>query len=102
MEELELQEDIYCFTFFKFIHEYDPSIQKDLLIKCTVTFVFQMSLIYFIFIESGGIRSVVTGNYSRNFSRIICGYLLHYNIIPEIGCALGLMTYVKTNRRNFN
>jgi len=59
-------------------------------------------LIYFIFAESGGISSVVTGTYELNFSRVICGYLLHYNIIPEVRCALGLMVYVKNNRRNFN
>lgn len=40
MEELELQEDIYCFTYFKFIYEYNPAVQKDLVIKCAVTFVF--------------------------------------------------------------
>jgi len=102
MEELELQEDIYCFTFFKFIHEYDPSIQKDLLIKCVVTFVFQTCLIYFIFADSGGLSSVIVGDYTLNFSRMICGYLLHYNIIPEVRCAIGQMVYIKNNRRGFN
>jgi len=102
MEELELQEDIYCFTYFKFIHGYDPSVQKDLLIKFMVTFVFQVCLIYFIFAESGGLSSVIVGNYTLNFSRMICGYLLHYNIIPEIRCSIGLMVYIKNNRRGFN
>ena len=40
MEELELQEDIYCFTYFKFIHDYNPAVQKDLIIKCMVTYIF--------------------------------------------------------------
>ena len=26
MEELLLQEDIYCFTYFKFIHGYNPAV----------------------------------------------------------------------------
>jgi len=45
---------------------------------------------------------MVTGTYELNFSRIVCGYLLHYNIIPEVRCAIGLMVYIKNNRRNFN
>lgn len=61
-----------------------------------------MMLIYYIFLESGGVNSVVVGNFSLNFSRIICGYLLHYNIIPEVRSALAMMKYIKNNRGNFN
>ena len=102
MIQLNLEEDIYCYTYFKFISGYNPSVQKDLLIKCMVTFVFQFFLIFFIFGESGGINSVVVGSYQLNFSRMVCGYLLHYNIIPEVRSAIDLMAYVKNNPRNFN
>ena len=40
MEKLELQADIYCYTYYKFIVDYNPSVQKDLKIKCMCTFFF--------------------------------------------------------------
>ena len=58
MLQLELQSDIYCYTFFKFMDGYNPSVQKDLIIKCMCTFFFQIGLVYLIIQSSGGMDDV--------------------------------------------
>jgi hypothetical protein len=75
---------------------------RDLCIKCAITFVFQYALVMLIIRESYGLSNVYQGDAYLNATRFICAYLLHYSIIPEVRCAIGLLKYIKNNRSKFN
>ena len=38
MEKLELQVDIYCVTFIKFMED-EPLLHKELMLKCVIAFI---------------------------------------------------------------
>ena len=52
--------------------------------------------------ESYGLSNVYQGDLYLNATRLICAYLLHYSIIPEIRCSIGLLKYIVNNRSKFN
>ena len=39
-EKLILQPDIYCYTFLKYLKSRNPIIQRELTLKCIITFLF--------------------------------------------------------------
>ena len=45
-EVLELEEDIYCFTYLEIIKEDDPKIHRELMLKCVLAFMMQIILCY--------------------------------------------------------
>lgn len=48
---LEFQNDIYCITFVKFIQSNDAMLHRELMLKCALTFCFQVLLIYLVAFE---------------------------------------------------
>ena len=101
MCDLELSEDIYCITFISFLKD-TPLRHRELMLKSSITFIMQTSLIYLITVEAikneeGG-GGIYAGAWTINLMRIFCAFLLHMSIISEIRCSLDLMKYAKNNR----
>ena len=67
---------------------------RNLYQKCCITFFFQVSLIFFVMDEGG---EFVRGSFQMNSTRIICSYLLHLIIMPEVRCSIDMMKYIKNN-----
>ena len=97
---LELQCDIYCIAFVKFRCN-DPISHRELVLKSIVAFLLQMLLIAFVWYESNTTGQIFMGDPILNTCRIVCAYLLHLIIVPEVRCALGLMSYSKQHSVKF-
>ena len=69
------------------------------MLKCALTFIFQIMLVWLIRDEKGG--NVYTGNVLQNLGRFICAILLHISIMPEIFCAINLLKFVRHNSNGF-
>merc|ERR1712216_371651 len=101
MVPLELQEDIYCITFIKLLKQKgEHEMLRVLYQKCCIAFFFQMSLVFFVAQENRG-EPHFRGDYKINCTRVICSYLLHLLIMPEVRCALDMMKYTKNNASSF-
>mgnify|MGYP006096906751 CR=1 FL=1 len=103
--KLLLQEDIYALTFLQFIKtktKLRPSLRKDFVLKCILTFIIQLSLSVLIFIDSDNAKPVI-GNHQLNMTRFLCSVLLHLQILPEIKTSVEMMRYtVMQDPKAFN
>jgi len=61
----------------------------------------QMMLIWLVLSDAKGLDNIYNGTWQLNSSRLICAFLLHMSIVPEIKCALDLMKYAKFNKKTF-
>ena len=104
--ELELSEDIYCITFIKFLKD-EPLVQRELMMKSVIAFIMQAVLIGLISFEAikqadFGTINIYSGTWKINCTRLLCAFLLHMTVVPEVRTALDLMKYAKNNGNNFN
>jgi len=99
-EFLELEVDIYCITFLKF-RTPDPILHRELLLKSVIAYIMQMMLISLVISETDGFSSAHDGTFKLNCSRLICAFLLHMSLVPEMRCAFSLMNYAKHNQDKF-
>lgn len=92
--KFELIPDIYCYTFLQLTKGKSVSVEKELFLKSTFSFMLQVLLTFLNYYGSGGIQSVFHGDIQINLVRLICAFLLHFSIIPEIKIGLVMMEYV--------
>ena len=69
------------------------------MIKSGLTFSFQMILIWLIRDEKG--FNILMGNIEINLARVICAFILHIMIMPEINCSINLMRFTRNNTSGF-
>lgn len=89
--------DIYTLTFLEFHQSDNPVFHKELMLKSTLTFFMQITLIFMVRHEQQGFSGIFLGDVYLNSARIICCILLHLNIIPEILDGINLMRFAKDN-----
>ena len=46
--------------------------------------------------------NIYSGTWKINCTRLLCAFLLHMTVVPEVRCALDLMKFAKNNGNNFN
>ena len=61
-----------------------------------------MILIFLVFDSTNTLENTFSGSYYLNCSRVVCSFLLHIMIMPEVRTALELMRYAKQNPKGFN
>lgn len=81
---VDLWQDIYCLTVLKLITENNPKLHRELIFKCVVCFGLQVALCIFVINDTEGIEGIYTGGAKINGVRLICTYLLHMMIMPEL------------------
>lgn len=96
---LNFSSDIYCTTFIKFMTSNDAILHRELMLKCALTFIFQILLIQLVAFEKP--IEVYQGDVKINLARFVCAIILHIQIIPEVFCALNLMRFVSHNESGF-
>ena len=86
-----------------FIIESNPVVHRQLIIKSAIAFILQMMLIVLLMrSQLGDISSgVYQGDIQVNFSRIICAFLLHIFVVPEIKTSMSMMMYATQNPKRF-
>ena len=69
------------------------------MIKCIMSFMIQLSLVFLIDLEKSTVFPGKT--FQINAARLVCAFLLHLSIITEIKTAIGMMTYITHNADQF-
>lgn len=101
-----MDDDIYCIGFIMFYSE-DSHAEKDrLVLKCFFTFLVQMAffatLLYqYMVNDNGFFESIQIGNASLNVARILCAFLLHVQVMPEVIQAKNMMSFALKNPDRF-
>lgn len=102
---LELQDDIYCATYLAFLRESKPCLHQNMMIKVSLVFVLQVCIIVLLFQyyqkKEGIFNHIDIGEPSINSARLICCFLLHIQLIPEVRCALDMFLYAKIQPQKF-
>jgi hypothetical protein len=102
MYKLELQKDIYSFTYFKFATDHNPVLLGELSVKCFITIFVQLALIAFKLEEMGRKNErIYRGDAILNFVRIICAIIMHLSLYPEIKVSLSMFQYAVNNDKVF-
>ena len=102
MRELDLWEDIYCLTILKLLKENNPKLHGELILKCLVCFCTQVFIGLSVIHETEGLGAVFTGGTMLNGVRLMCTFLLHMMIMPEIKNSLQLIRFSIINAEKFN
>ena len=103
-DELLLEDDVYCKTFYLFLKTSNTQVHGQFFSKVMLTCGTQAGLISLLYIEMTRKENL---NWSEPcklsviIARIICCLLLHVQIIPEINSALGMMRYALDNADEF-
>lgn len=107
--EVELEADIYSAGFITFLKSNSPKKLDRMALKCFWTFVFQILLVNLLFYNyaiekttdgmrfKGFFHDIFVGDPSLNLSRIICSFLLHVSVLPEIRSAKDMISFSKKN-----
>ena len=93
--------DIYCLTFVELVSYNNPQMAKELYLKSTIAFIFQCLLGLLFWSSSKGLGSINVGDMNMNCTRLLCVFLLHFIIIPEIKLGLQMLQYAKNNHSKF-
>lgn len=116
MHEVQLEQDIYCIGFITFLKSESPKKLDRIVLKCIWTFIIQISLLCLLVYafgtertkegtklkEEGIFKDIVVGDPTLNMSRMICAFLLHVTIIPEIKSAKDMLSFAKKNPSKFS
>lgn len=92
--KLNLQSDIYSYTFYKFVTSENPFLHGELMIKCFLTITIQVMIIYLRFeeaiMEQGEIKN---GTPELNCVKLACAFFMHLQLYPEIEISLGMIRF---------
>lgn len=112
--EIELENDIYCIGFVTFLKADGPKRLNKVVQKCVWTFVFQLLLLgllaYGFAVEKGPegqqwkglLEDIYAGDPSLNMARIVCAFLLHISVLPEVRSAKMMLSFAKKNVTSFS
>jgi hypothetical protein len=93
-DKLALESDIYSYAFFKFIHDHNPILLGELMLKCFMTIMVQFALIYFKYTETKKKElAVYPGTPTLNGVRIICTLIMHLYMYPEIATSIQMLQF---------
>ena len=71
------------------------------MLKSFMAFVVQVLLCYLVYGETKGWDDIFTGRAPLNGVRLVCSFLLHISIMPEIKNSLDMLWYTINNKQNF-
>jgi hypothetical protein len=71
------------------------------MLKSVMAFVVQILLCALVYGETKGWDDIFTGRAQLNGVRLVCSFLLHISIMPEIKNSLDMIRYALNNKSNF-
>ena len=102
MIRLELQNDIYSYTYLKIHNDKNPFLHGELMIKCFLTIIIQIMIMVLRFREAIQNRGeIVYGTPELNAVRLCCAFFMHLQLYPEIEVSLNMIRYANTHMENF-
>lgn len=113
-QEVFLTEDIYCIAFLTFIKGGTSRQLDRLVLKCVFTFALQIMIVGLMLMQylnvdasgdsftmGGFFNGISAGTPSVNLTRIVCCFLLHVTILPEMTVAGEMLRFGKKNPTAF-
>jgi len=92
--KLDLQSDIYSYTYFVIWGDSNHYRHAELMIKCFLTIIIQLSLIYLRFTEAiSSDVPLVPGTPELNIIRLTSAFFMHIQLYPEIKISLEMIKY---------
>jgi hypothetical protein len=103
LDTLSLESDIYSYTYFKFATEKNPILLGDLMVKCFMSIMIQIMLTYFKYdtVIVDGESPVFRGDAKLNVVRLICAFIMHIQMYPEVNASLRMLQYAVNNHEQF-
>jgi hypothetical protein len=100
--KLDLQNDIYSYTYFKIWSDTNHYRHAELMIKCFLAIIIQVSLIYLRFTEAiNSPMPLVPGTPELNIIRLTSAFFMHVQLYPEIQVSLEMIKYSVFNQEKF-
>ena len=102
-DELELQEDdIYSYTFFKFIYCKNEMLLAELMMLLFITIFIQIGVIVLMF-QSKTLRDapIFVGDAQINITRLMSAYILHVYLHPSTQLAIDMLQYITYKGKTF-
>lgn len=112
--EVELEKDVYSVGFLTFLKSNSPKKLDRVVLKCMWTAAFQCLLVGLLFYNyafekifgrpkfKGYFQEIFVGDPSLNLTRMVCAFLLHVSILPEIRSAKDMLSFAKKNIHSFS
>jgi hypothetical protein len=113
--EVKIEEDIYCLGFLTFLTTDSPKFMSEVVLKSIFTLLFQIMIVVFMMFEylnvdtSGEglevgslLNDVFYGTPALNLTRIVCCFLLHLSLLPELQSAKSMLDFVRKNPTAFH
>lgn len=116
MQEIKLEEDIYCIGFLVFLNSDCSQTQGKVVLKAIFTLTFQFMIVGLMVYEyldvgtSAAVKSMLgrylngveVGTPSVNMARIITCFLLHLELLPELDSAKHMLSFARRNPTSFS
>lgn len=115
LNEVKIEEDIYCLGFLAFLTTDSPKLMSEVVLKAIFTLLFQIMIVVFMMFEylnvdtSGEgvsmgnlLDDVFYGTPSLNLTRVVCCFLLHLSLLPELQSAKSMLDFVRKNPTVFH
>ena len=100
-ETLDLQVDIYSYTFFQFAKSDNTTKISELMGMCFAAFTIQVGILISKYSETMENETpVFVGDIKINMARIVAAYIMHLMFYPEIKVAMQMIHYAVYNREN--
>jgi hypothetical protein len=100
--KLNLQSDIYSYTFYKFVVSENPFLHGELMIKCFLAITIQVMIIYLRFKEAVDEQGYIeNGSPELNCVKLACAFFMHLQLYPEIEISLGMIRFGVYNQERF-
>lgn len=119
-EEVELAEDIYCIGFLVFLTSDSPKQMSNVVLKCIFCLLIQVMIVLMMmteylnvddsgegalfagFLKGNIMDGLVVGNPSINLARVVCCFLLHLELLPELSSAKSMIDFARKNPSAFH
>lgn len=76
--KLNLQSDIYSYTYYKFVTSENPFLHGELMIKCFLSITIQVMIIYLRFEEAVNDQGdIINGTPELNCVKLACAFFMH-------------------------
>lgn len=98
---LDLQSDIYSFTFYKFIYCKNEVILSQLMVLIFVTLGIQGGIIILLFMSDSLDKPVFVGNAALNLARIVSAIIMHLSLFPEVRLCMEMLQYITYKGHTF-
>lgn len=100
--DLYLDGDVYSFTYYKFLNNDNPEYLSQLMMKCFMAILVQLLITYVkVSDKYKNCAPVFRGDATLNCTRLVCCFLMHFMMYPEIDKSIRMIQFMTRNHKEF-